>query len=96
MPAFKDRDGDYWVQYLTDDELFPLIITGDGAAPWIGGTAKADEVSIEYGPLTAVYLDITEVAVPDISRVCDACLYDHHFCYECDDAVSHSHVHTEG
>lgn len=102
IPALKDSDGDYWIKFgMAGDEMACLSVgrKGDPTPGYIDscGSVSSDVLATSnFGPFVAVYLDITEVEVPDISKVCDDCLYDKHFCYACDDAVSHGHVHTEG
>lgn len=103
MPALKDEDGDYWIKYgATGDGMCCLAnYDGEKAGPWFiessGGLPASSLIETDYGPFVRVYLDLTEVPVPEaVESTCEACLFDRHFCYECDDAVSHGHVHTEG
>jgi hypothetical protein len=97
IPALKDSDGDYWIKYgLTGGDMVCLCLGRTPAPACIDGTGPMSVdvlAASELLPLTAVYLDITEVAVPDISKVCDDCLYDRHHCDLCRDAVSHGHTH---
>lgn len=100
IPALKDRDGDYWIKYgVSGDDMVCLASDPEVRCSYIDttGAISADLLaSSDFIPLTAVHLDIIEVEVTDISRVCDACLYDRHFCEACGDAVSHNHMHEEG
>lgn len=87
ISALKDGDGDYWLPATNGDQT---CLTREGEA---GQTTSPDLLAAsEYGPFTTVTLEITEL--PDTS-LCDDCLRDRHFCYECDDAVPHGHRHDD-
>lgn len=96
MPALKDAQGSYWIKYgSTGPLLCCLTLDGPRGFGYIdrqGGVSPATLEELECGPFARVYLDVTEV---DVTKTCDDCLHDRHFCYACDDAVEHGHVHEE-
>ena len=88
IQALKDADGDYWLPNQNED-LTCLVREG-----YVSGNASTDTLATsEYGPFTTVTLEIREVDDP--AKWCDDCLRDRHFCYICDDAVSHGHTHDD-
>jgi hypothetical protein len=87
IEALKDADGDYWLPLTNGDRS---RVTREG---FVDVTVSPDMLAVsEYGPFTTVTIEIREL--PDVS-LCDGCLRDKHFCYQCDDAVEHGHRHEE-
>jgi hypothetical protein len=88
IQALKDSEGDYWIPRYDGDQVClsregHIVVT---VPPDLMATSK-------YGPFTSVTLNITEVEDPALT--CDDCLHDRHFCYACDDVVSHNHAHDD-
>jgi hypothetical protein len=89
IQVLKDADGDYWLADTAGGDLTCLNREG-----LVSTTASPDVLmASEYGPFTTVTLEITEADDPALT--CDDCLRDRHFCYRCDDVVSHGHTHDD-
>ena len=91
IQVLKDSDGDYWLPYSNGDRI---CLTREGEVDGTAGPVSPDLLAVsEYGPFTTVTIEIIERTDPSLT--CNDCLYDKHFCYKCDDAVSHGHSHDD-